>query len=358
MKLGAGYHGRDRTTAGVAEHDKQRRAEVVDAVFDRTDFVHIADVAGHANREDIADPLVEHSLDRHAGVGAGNHGSERILAAGRVVPSRLVAKRMDRRIGGISFITGLHGEQGLVGIGRTRTHVDGMPGAALGMSAVVVWSARIGEKLGFFGMFAHPLDATVFDVVDAADDLQRAGSHSLARGGARLEQVVDRLPDVRFDGGGNEVLAVHVGVSLLGRFDGRLNVVDQRRDVAVQLGAGGYCRDRPAMRVAQDKHDRCAQVIDAVLDRPDLVGVADVARNTNHKHVAHALVEHAFDRHAGIGTRDHGSKRMLPVLGRVGHPPSVGPRVDRCARGVPRVAILQELNGFIGGYSGAVLGRS
>ena len=76
-------------------------------------------------------------------------------------------------------------------------------------------------------MLAEPVDGSTFEIINGADNLQRAGLDPLARGRADLHQIVDRLPNVGLDGGRNEVLAVYARMGLFGRRNRRSDVVDQ-----------------------------------------------------------------------------------------------------------------------------------
>jgi hypothetical protein len=55
------------------------------------------------------------------------------------------------------------------------------------------------------------------------------------------------------------------------------------------------------------------EVFDAVLDRPHLVDVRDVARDADDEQVADAGVEHELDRHAAVGAREDGRDGMLRI---------------------------------------------
>ncbi|OEI69338.1 hypothetical protein Cus16_1181 [Curtobacterium sp. ER1/6] len=86
-----GGHG---TAARVPEHDDERGTEGDDRELDRAEHDVVDDLPRVPDGEQVADAGVEHVLERHAGVGAAEHGRERCLrpgelaAAVRVDPTR------------------------------------------------------------------------------------------------------------------------------------------------------------------------------------------------------------------------------------------------------------------------------
>ena len=66
------------------EHDDQARAEAVGRELDAADQRGRDDVAGNADHEQVAGPLVEHELDRHARIRAAEHDRERFLGRGQL----------------------------------------------------------------------------------------------------------------------------------------------------------------------------------------------------------------------------------------------------------------------------------
>jgi hypothetical protein len=82
--------GRDGATVGMAQHHHQPRAEALDGKLDAADLRRRHDVASHADDEQLAQPLIEDQLGRHAGIcTAQQHGKGGLLhdelAAARLV---------------------------------------------------------------------------------------------------------------------------------------------------------------------------------------------------------------------------------------------------------------------------------
>ena len=71
--------GRDRPALRVAEDDHQSRTEPRGGELDAADLRRRDDVAGHANHEQVAQPLVEHQLGGNARVGAAENDGEGFL---------------------------------------------------------------------------------------------------------------------------------------------------------------------------------------------------------------------------------------------------------------------------------------
>ena len=63
----------------VAENDDQRDVKMFDRVVDRAEDKRLGDVAGHADDEDFAEPLVKNDLGRNARIGAREHDRIRRL---------------------------------------------------------------------------------------------------------------------------------------------------------------------------------------------------------------------------------------------------------------------------------------
>ena len=72
--------GRDGATVGMAQHHHQPGAETLDGKLDAADLRRRHNVAGHADDEQLAQPLIEDQLGWHAGVRtAQQHGKGRLL---------------------------------------------------------------------------------------------------------------------------------------------------------------------------------------------------------------------------------------------------------------------------------------
>jgi hypothetical protein len=65
-----------RAAALVAQHDDDVRLQVLERVLDAAERARGDDVAGDADGEDVARPLVEDGLDGHAAVRAPEHHGE------------------------------------------------------------------------------------------------------------------------------------------------------------------------------------------------------------------------------------------------------------------------------------------
>jgi hypothetical protein len=63
--------------------------------LDAADLRRGDDVAGDADDEEVAEPLVEDELGRHARVGAAEDDGERLLAGGELAPARLAGEGVE-----------------------------------------------------------------------------------------------------------------------------------------------------------------------------------------------------------------------------------------------------------------------
>ena len=86
--------GEDRAALRVAEHDDEARAEALRGELDAADLRRRDDVAGDADDEQVAEPLVEDDLGRHARVGAAEDDRERLLAGGELCAARFACQRI------------------------------------------------------------------------------------------------------------------------------------------------------------------------------------------------------------------------------------------------------------------------
>lgn len=155
----------------------------------------------------------------------------------------------------------------------------------------VDWNGSLVAEFSLLGMFSEPLHLTVFQVIQRADDLHFALPASLTDGRAMPQEVLNRLPNIGFDRGRYQGLSVQIGMGLLSLLYGREDVVYQGGNAAMDYLAFGDSGHRPTMCVAQHDQQWRGQVVDSILDRADLIHIADVASHSDHKHIADALVE-------------------------------------------------------------------
>src|SRR5262249_22215908 len=66
----------------MAEYHHEARAEGRSRELDTADLRGRDDIAGHADDEEVAEPLVEYDLRRHACIRAAEHDGERLLYGG------------------------------------------------------------------------------------------------------------------------------------------------------------------------------------------------------------------------------------------------------------------------------------
>ena len=76
---------RDGAAGLVAHHDNQRRVQVADRVLEAPEHVRADDVAGHADHEQVAKPLVEDELGGHSRVAARQNRRKRLLTGLQVL---------------------------------------------------------------------------------------------------------------------------------------------------------------------------------------------------------------------------------------------------------------------------------
>ena len=82
--------GRDGTTVGMAQHHHQPGAETLDGKLDAADLGRGDDVAGHADDEQLAQPLIEDQLGRHTGVRTAQQHRKGGLLHDELAAARLV----------------------------------------------------------------------------------------------------------------------------------------------------------------------------------------------------------------------------------------------------------------------------
>ena len=73
----------------MPEHDDEPGAEPRRCELDAPDLRRRDDVAGDADDEEIAEPLIEDDLSGHPGVGTAEDDRERFLPARQLAPTRL-----------------------------------------------------------------------------------------------------------------------------------------------------------------------------------------------------------------------------------------------------------------------------
>ena len=78
----------------MAEHDDEPRPVPLGRELDAADLRRRDDIAGDADDEQIAEPLVEHDFRRHARVGTAKDDGERFLARGDLCAARFARQRI------------------------------------------------------------------------------------------------------------------------------------------------------------------------------------------------------------------------------------------------------------------------
>ena len=101
----------DGAAVGVPEHDHQARAEGLGGELDAADLGGRDDVAGHADHEQVPEPLVEDELRRHARVRAAEHDRERLLLRGEGAAAR----------GAVAVVAALLADEAQVALAQRRS---------------------------------------------------------------------------------------------------------------------------------------------------------------------------------------------------------------------------------------------
>jgi hypothetical protein len=78
----------------VSQHDDEPRAEALGGELDAPDLRGGDDVAGDADDEQLAEPLIEDDLGGHAGIGAAEDDRERLLDLGQLGAAVAVEQRI------------------------------------------------------------------------------------------------------------------------------------------------------------------------------------------------------------------------------------------------------------------------
>ena len=86
--------GQNRSALRVAQHDDQPRPVALRRELDAADLRGRDDVAGDADDEEIAEPLVEDDFGRHARVGTAQDDRERLLARGHLDAAGFARQRV------------------------------------------------------------------------------------------------------------------------------------------------------------------------------------------------------------------------------------------------------------------------
>ena len=191
-------------------------------------------------------------------------------------------------------------------------------------------------------MRAKPLDGSVFDVIQRADDFDLAALDPLPHLRARAQQVVNRLPDIRLNRLRYEVFAFQIGVRLLrprNRWSDRRH---EPRNAARDFRAGRNRGHRAALRMTEYHQQRRFEVTHAVLDGAGLVRAAHVSGHADDEDAADPLVEQPLDGAARVGAGQHRRERMLPPGSGLGATLSAEARVRALTAHKSDVAVREE----------------
>jgi len=88
----------DGAAAGMAEYHDEARAEGRCGELDAADLRGGDDIAGDADHEQIAEPLIEDDLRGHARIRAAQHDGDRLLNSGQLTPARTRGARLEAGI--------------------------------------------------------------------------------------------------------------------------------------------------------------------------------------------------------------------------------------------------------------------
>jgi hypothetical protein len=107
----------DCAASGMTENEDDLRPEDGGAVFEAADDFRRHHVAGDTGYKDVSDGLVEDDFDRHARIGAGEDGGERLLFVDRVVTQNSqVLIEAGEVAGNRALVAGEEGLEGFVGV--------------------------------------------------------------------------------------------------------------------------------------------------------------------------------------------------------------------------------------------------
>ena len=109
-----------RAAGQMAHDDDQGNVEVFGGILDAAQHRLVGHGASHADDKQVAQPLAEYGFGRHAGIRAGQHSCEGVLAAGHGGARRRSSARAVEFSGHIAEITGTQAFQRLPCIGGLR----------------------------------------------------------------------------------------------------------------------------------------------------------------------------------------------------------------------------------------------
>jgi len=152
-----------------------------------------------------------------------------------------------------------------------------------------------------------------FDFVNGANDFGSRFLFSTRQISDRL-QLLDRTANVLFDGKVKSFLKREIFADFFG---GRLDFADKRTNlvrflsqIRISLQSSRY---GPAAFVPHHDHKFRFQVVNAILDTANDIGVDNIASNANDKQIPKALVEQQFRRNTRVTATENRSERGLPV---------------------------------------------
>ena len=330
--------GGDRGALGVAHDHQQRGAELAGGVLDRRQRRVTQRVAGQADHEQFAEPLVEHVLGHGARVVAAQHDRQRLLAV-----HQLFAALAAEVGGGLAVAE----EAAVAGLQQAQRHVRRRCHRHAGDRR-----RQLLGRLGGQRPRRQPLDLTALLVQAGGHDAEAADLGVAAQQRAAAQAGVHHRVRVLLLAGGLQRTAAEVaGADLAHR---RLDALEQvlhrragrcRRGLGADLlQAGG---DRAAVLVREHDTQLHVQVFDRVFDAGDALGVGDMGADPDHVQLAEPGVEQVLRRDLAVGAGQHHRERALAARQRA--PDPFAERLgDRAVAGEALVALLQGAQGVIG----------
>ena len=133
----------------MAQHHHQPGAETLDGKLDAADLRRRHDVAGHADDEQLAQPLIEDQLGWHAGICTAQQHGKRNLLHDELAAARLVGGQRDApQAGDETAVASLKDLEGFVGWnhGEQQTEEDAgrRPGGMNGRRVTNITQSRPG----------------------------------------------------------------------------------------------------------------------------------------------------------------------------------------------------------------------